>query len=346
MKEDGSSSISLLVILVTFSLVVTGTVVFLQVLTRYVRQAQNLFESREQLTETANEIVNEILLANADKVDSPLDPIFPQIESFKERGYEVSLPDLSSRLGVNWIRKSVLEKSNLLNPRYSPDDFQQYREDAGIHLNLHEHFQSYFKQELDLDEYFTPYSFFNINITDEFVLQDLYEIRSGDAIGAEFFRNKVHDYRLETKEEEPLTSEELPDFLGPDYPLLFPLVNAEPVLNVNFVPEAVLRILFDVCGIQKPEEKLESLLASRKSRPLDLEALEFIFQEDYKKTSIHQYLGCQTWFWKLRVESATGEGLEWVLAKSPIQEEFAEVFSSGSGESSSVYRILEEGFTQ
>ena len=65
-------------------------------------------------------------------------------------GCTVELEDLSSRLGLNWVRKELLESLGVLKPGHSAQELQQFREDAGIHLNLKPAFLKFFSEdELD-----------------------------------------------------------------------------------------------------------------------------------------------------------------------------------------------------
>ena len=84
-------------------------------------------------------------------------------------------------------------------------------------------------------------------------------------------------------------------------------------------------------GVEKAEEKTEAIVASRLTRPLHRDALEFILGEDYHSTPVSFYLGHQTWFWQLEVRRG-GRKLTWVLARIPPSLETDKM----------LYRIIEE----
>ena len=152
----------------------------------------------------------------------------------------MKLEDVSSRLGLNWIRKEVLADSGALLPGHAAQEVQEARESVGLRLNLDTGFGAFVTPEA-LERLFTPYGWFNINIADEFVLRAVHRSRSGDPVAAERFHLAVQEARIARR---VIASEELAAFLGEDeFPLLFPVVNAEPALNIHFVPERVLEIL-------------------------------------------------------------------------------------------------------
>jgi hypothetical protein len=183
-------------------------------------------------------------------------------------------------------------------------------------MDIQESYGEFFRAGVRLEKTFTAYSAFNINIADEFALRKLHTIRTGDTVAAELFHLKVQNYRLQTKEEQWLAPEQLQDFLGTDYESLFPVVNAEPPINVNFAPSGVLEAVLAACGVESAEEKLSALQQSRQSRPLNSKAIEFIMGEDYQKTPVGQYLGSTTWFWRLEV-SKGDDRVVWILARLP-----------------------------
>jgi hypothetical protein len=244
-----------------------------------------------------------------------MDPIFAEIEATE--GYEIALEDISSSIGLNWVRKNVLEASGLLrDPETSAQELQQLREDTGFHLDIQTKYAGFFGEDVFLERYFTPYGYFNINVSDEFALRKLFYIRTGDEVAAEMFHLRIQASRLKRQEGEWIDAGELSDLLGIEYPRLFPLINAEPCINANFAEAEVLTILLAACQVKNPENKLDSILQSRLSRPLNPEAIEFIMGEDYEGTAIGQYLGSVTWFWRLRVSAPQGE-LIWILLRLP-----------------------------
>ncbi len=338
MKESGSASIAILILLTVLSLLAMGVPLLVQSFTRYTVKSREEFDIKRQLIEKADEVVDLLLARDPDEVDSRFDSVFLTIKDAE--GFTVTLDDVSSYLGLNWARKKLIAASDLLlDSESSAQELQQHREDTGLYLDLEEGYGSFFKDYVVLEEHFTPYSYFNINVCDEFVLRKLFEIRTGDKVKAELFHLKIHNYRLQTEEKSFVQPDELYDFLGLDYEAIYPVVNAEPVINVNFAPPSVLRAVMVASGIEQPEETVDSLLRSRDTRPLNREALEFILGEAFHETPVGQYLGHRTWFWRLRI-SINASALTWILARVPQ--------SGGAGKIGAfddiALRLVEEGY--
>ena len=198
----------------------------------------------------------------------------------------------------------------------------------GIQLNLAPAFRDFFSED-DLATLFTSYSYFNINICDEFALRRLHLVRGGDLAAAEEFHVEVQRLRIQQKTLDPASLQ--PAIGAEDYRLLYPLLNAEPAMNLHFVPAAVLRALFR--HYQLPPERAESILEARpysEFGPSELEGL--LGEEAFGKTPLAQYLGVRTWFWGLRA-SCGQDSLDWVVARLPGPEAPAKL------------RLLEERFS-
>jgi hypothetical protein len=315
LKELGSTSIPVLILLTVLSLLAMGVPLLVQSFTRYAVKSREEFDVKQKLIEKADGIVNLLLAKDPDEADSRFDSVFLTIKDAE--GFTIELDDVSSYLGLNWARKKLIVASELLlDSESSAQELQQHREDTGLYLDMEDGYDSFFKDYVVLEDHFTPYSYFNINVSDEFVLRKLFEIRTGDKVKAELFHLKIQNYRLQTEEKSFVQPDELFEFLGLFYEAVYPVVNAEPVINVNFAPPSVLRAVLIASGIEQPEETVESLLQSRHTRPLSRDVLEFILGEAFHETPVGQYLGHRTWFWRLSI-SRNASALTWVLARVP-----------------------------
>ena len=157
MRKNGFSSIPVLAVLLVFTMLGGGAVLFTQTLSLYIQKSQNNYTHKKELVLKADEIVQLLLTKKNGEADSPLDLLFVEIKEHEKAGYEITLNDASSLLGINWIRRSVIERLDILDPRFSPEDVQQYRDDTGIHLNL-DSFRHFFREDVVLQEHFSPYS--------------------------------------------------------------------------------------------------------------------------------------------------------------------------------------------
>jgi len=316
--RSGSVSVPVLILLVTLSLLGGGLVLLSQGLTGLLARSRERLTGRNELLSAAEQATAAFCSGKAYGPDSPLDPVFAEVRG--TGGFDVVLEDISSFIGINWARKGLLEETGLLlEGARSADALQQHREDTGLHMDIQQSYGRFFRAGVRLDEVFTAYSGFNINVADEFALRKLYAVRTGDAAKAELFHVKVHNYRLQTEEKEWIQPERLEVFLGTDFEVLFPVVTAVPPINVNFAPSAVLEAVLAACGVSDAEQKIRSLEQARDSRPLNTKALEFIMGDDYQETPVGQYLGATTWFWRLQVSGAAGR-LVWILARLPDEQ--------------------------
>ena len=317
MRSRGSASITVLMFLLALSLLASGVAFVAVTSSDYFRRSKRRSELKGDLVRKAEEVVELLVDRSIDPVDSPLNLLFTEIEVLGGEQFTISLKDVGSYLGLNWIRKPVLKATGLLLDRESSaEELQQFREDTGLHMNIGGAYGRFFQEGAAIANNFTAYSYFNINLADEFVLRKLYALRTGDDPGAEAFHSKIHAYRLETEDKKLLEPDDLPAFLDTVYERLFPLINALPVINVNFAPESVLLTVLKVCDVADPGDKVISVVASRQSRALNREAVQFIMGDDYEETQVRQYLGSRTWFWRLEIRSGRSI-LSWVLARIP-----------------------------
>jgi hypothetical protein len=111
----------------------------------------------------------------------------------------------------------------------------------------------------------------------------------------------------------------LPEFLGEEnYRLLFPVVNAEPAMNLHFVPEKVLDGLFR--HYEQPPQRLAGLLSSRRGAELTEGDLRNLLGDRTGQASpLRPFLGLKTWFWRIGVEGP-GQRLEWIVARVPRED--------------------------
>ena len=315
MKQEGSATVLVLSVLIFLSALFLGAASFVQLSAHGLRRSQLQDEEVRVLRQAAAATVEALLADPTPFADAPTDPVWSWLAQPRTDGLAVRLEDVSSRLGPNWIRKELLQDLGVLRPGRTAQELQQFREDTGLHLNLRPDYEPLIEAE-ELGRIFTPYGYFNINLTDEFVLRKLHWQRGADLQAAESFRIMVQQVRVQKRVIDP---EALPQFLGEEnYRLLFPVVNAEAVMNAHFVPEKVLEGLFRHYG--QPRERLARLLASRQGAELtesDLQAL--LGERSGEASPLRPFLGLKTWFWRITVEGGT-RGLTWIVARVPRED--------------------------
>lgn len=298
-------------VLLVLSVMFAGSVAFIGSSARVLRQSRQRQEAHGRLRSAAAGVVDELLADPTPFADSPIDPVWSGLQATRPGGITVELEDVSSRLGLNWIRKEVLADSGALRTGRSAQQVQQFREDAGLRLNLDTGYGEFIEADA-LEKLFTAYGWFNINISDEFVLRAVHRARGRDPGSAERFHAAIQWVRTARRLIEPAGLEE---FLGGDaYAVLFPVVNAEPAMNLHFVPAPVIELLFS--HYRLPQTGVRAILDARSSSEVTPAALERLLGGDAGRSALAPYLGLKTWFWRITVRQA-GQRLSWIVARVP-----------------------------
>lgn len=344
--ESGAATVFILGIIFIISILFLGVFSIMEFASSELKRNTIKNKHKEDLLNTAEKVIEFLMDDSTPFADSPLDSVWQEIDNID--GYSIILEDISSRLGINWIRQELFEtlKENDFSVKQGVEyeDLHNIRENTGIHINIETAYKD-IAEEDQLNTFFTGYSFFNINISNEFVLADLYEIRTGN--NPESFRMKIHNARLKKGDEDPehIKKDELKDFLNEDFGSLFPIINTEPVINIHFADDVIVKDLFLHYDIENAETKTENIMNTRETEELTEDMLKNIIdadEEEYKQLFIYQYLGIKTWFWKIEISKEDIENspkLQWIIARVPQYEE---------DEDNDIlkYRILEKKFTQ
>ena len=225
----------------------------------------------------------------------------------------------------------MLEESvfgSMMLPGRSPEGLKLHRGEAGFAQNLAEGYGEYYSEE-DLEAYFTLYSYANLNVTYEDSLKKLYEIRVSEA-GSHSFLSKIQSLVSRLV---PADGEELERILGSDYDDLYPLINIEPLINVNFAHKEILRaVLYYPYGGERVEhasDYLDILTAERTTMEIAPEKLDITLALEGPSLRIRDYLGTNTWFWKITASEGDLR-LEAVICRIP-----------GEADEEPLYRIIE-----
>jgi len=247
-----------------------------------------------------------------------VDPVWEKItELSNELDLDIHLEDLSGKLGINWLRKEVLEDLGLLLVGGNPGEFQEFREDAGFLLDIQETYGDFFDEDT-LASYFTPYSYWNVNIADEFTLEELFEIRTGDTRAAAEFRAKIQALRMEHT---MILPGELVGFVGEQFDEMQPVLIAEAPLNIHYIDERLLDGLFR--HFEAPQVVAERIKSGRETMELTDEWLTEAFEGAEFDEILLQYLGVKSWFWQIDIDNADMR-LRWIVCRTPGRDEDTE----------------------
>ena len=259
-----------------------------------------------QLRDATAQVLNLLQNQLNEPADTPQSPIWPQLASLQRQlqnnkdSIDIDLQDVSSLLNPNWVSSFLLERTDLdslLQPGKSIQGLQQYREEAGFSHDIVQHYQEWFQEDA-LQELLSPYSFANINVSDEHSLRQLIAQRAGeDRLIGEYFHSRIQQQR---QLQELLQPDELERFFGSHYDLLTPVVNAEPMMNLHFAPPRIIRsiLAYTAWELPSPATVAEDVL-SRREAGLQAEQLPALLGIEADHPLL-QYFGVRTHFWQIQ----------------------------------------------
>jgi hypothetical protein len=307
-----------LAVVLFLSAVAVGAMALLGTSALQVRHRITRQEAHQALDEEAGKVLGQLGRPAAPGVDAPSDPVWTYVAARRGEGREITLEDLSSRLNLNTVRTELLEKTELAGlvaQGHSPQELRQYRAANGPFPTLTSYAPFFSPDALQRD--FTVYGYVNVNTAFEDTLRGFFSARTGDEPSAESFRGAIRGY---LSRQELVRREELPALLGLYYPQLYPLMNVEPQMNVNFIPGEVLHAVLAYPYGGKPIEGFEAayqaILAERAQGAVDERELAGLVHAKAEQLLVFQYLGSQTWFWRIRLKEAA-HAVEWIVARLP-----------------------------
>jgi hypothetical protein len=283
----------------------------------YQIRSERVQDLRADLVGAAELAVEALLADPSPEADGPDDPV-QSLDGIVKDGVRLRIADISSAINANFTRKSPFENtelSRLLAPGKTAQELQQHREDTVL-SPFSDAYAPFFTDEA-LDGQVTGYGWANINTTDEFALRSLVREATGSEAKAEGMRQKARSLMVDQR---VIRATELPGFLGADFDDVFPFVNAEPLMNVNFVDAAILRGIlgYEAFAIPNPAGVVEAVLSARmrgEIKPSDLQALIGVTENHI----LLHYFGCRTWFWEI---SAEKDGLNCVQVIARVPDAF------------------------
>jgi hypothetical protein len=329
--DSGFASIHFLFILMFISALIMGICVYGYSFAQTGHRARRKNTVYREIEEITANIVSDMYSDPSPDIDSPEDPLWSW--NGKTTGdYRVMVTPLSDRLNLNYVRKNIFEKTDAgiwLKPGKTADEFQQFREDNGLSLSM-DAFHIFFDDKI-IQRFFSGYGWANINLIDEFAARKLALSLTGSAQTAEQVRAMVQTLLINRQ---PADRTSLRALFGIHYEKLFPFINAEPLINVNFAEPALLRALISYpdYGVLQPGVRCDDLLARRSLNGLGTGDILNVLGID-AANPLAAYLGSVTWFWEIKV-SGGGQTRRVVICRLPSSGQSGEI----------VFNIIEQGF--
>lgn len=316
-RDEGAVAPQFLAVLLLASALAGGATMILSTATFSIARAQKSDERRTLAMAIIEEIEKAFNEDSTPNIDSSDDPGWDR-NGTADRGFKIRVIPVSDRINPNFVRKNVFEKtglSGLLSSDSTADALQQFREDKGLQIT-DEQWEVFFKKD-DYTRFFSVWGWANVNLVDEFAVRSLATTLTGSDTIGEMTRDKIRRILMEQRIEK---REEMRTFLGMDYEALFPAINAEPSMNINFVPERILReiLAYPDYGIERPSPKADSIISARETGPLDAKDLSAALGVE-TDNRVLCYFGSITWFREILLEDDDGF-FSAVIARIPTDD--------------------------
>jgi hypothetical protein len=321
MDDQGYATFMLFGVLLSISIIFLSIYLSIEYTLKEVHRNEIREKERIALIATAKKVAMVLLDDPTPLSNSLSDPVWEYIKAEETEDAKITLKDISSVYGIGWLRKDIISQSGLLKIGKSPEELQQFRWESGLQSNKLSGYSDFFSSDV-LNVYFTLYSYFNINICDEFAIEKLVQLRTGDKDRGASLRTKIQNFWTGSVPEKPrmVERDELASFMGSDYETLFPIVNVEPVFNIHFVPEEILHQLFTFKYHEISHGVFEYIINNRDYHEWGEDDLSAIIGEKYNTTYLHHYFGAVTWFWQLEIAKSDSVRLKWILARIPQEK--------------------------
>lgn len=299
--EEGAATVLLLAVIVFLSAAAVGAMVLLSSALRVQTRLAERAQRKETLEATARSVLTRLAADASPNEDSRFDSVWSYIAKENNSHTSLSLEDISSRLNLNLLRTAVLQKTSLrsaIAPGHTADGLRQYRATKGPFASLSAYSAYIVPDALHKD--FTVFGYVNVNTTFEDSLRQVFQARTGDRNAADAFHSQIQAFLMKKK---LIQQAQLRQLFGLYYPELYPLMNLQPSINVNFAPAAVLRAIlsYPYGGKQLPgwQQVLAAVVAERASAPITHQDLTGMIHVSGEQELILQYLGTRTWFWRI-----------------------------------------------
>lgn len=299
MKKEGFSSIEFLITLFFLSALLLAFIFFIKTADLAIAKKTDSIKQRESIDRILQDIYSDLKSDTTPDADSKTDRIW-RWNDIEIDGYKTYISSLSGRINLNMIGEDVLKESGL---RLFFDDTDgityicENRQNGKItysYENLKE-----FITEDSFNKYFTLKGFANLNISDENIIGIICDTVTKSAYG-----NIINDKIKQTRKNRQYIQNdtELKMILGVYYDDIFPYVNIQPQINVNFIEEEILRALLSYPGfnLTNKNSRIDALISLRDSKELTEADICNILGIS-KNEELYYYLGCKTLFWQIDV---------------------------------------------
>ena len=311
-KREGSSSLECLIVLIVLCTIFIGFCFFIKTVNIFVNKRISSVDEKRKIDVILESIYEDIKDDVSPEDDSLFDSVWVRNNS-TEDGYLITLESLSGKINLNFLDSNVLLESGLstvFNDSKSIREIESIRSERLLYS--YDEIKDYISEE-NFSKYFSFYGFANINIMSEKSLELLVNSLTDSFCGSEL--NQKRNNLLANKQLIK-TETEYNLFCGINYLDIFPYINLDAAINVNFIDEDCLYKLINYAGfgLISKKKKIDTLLSLREIREITQEDIITILGIT-KNDELYYYLGSKTWFWKISIQGKT-QGCHVILCRS------------------------------
>lgn len=295
-KKEAFSSLEFLITLFVLLILAIGFSFFITTSHRNIAKRTQSIGEKETIDIVLDEVYKKIKEDNTPESDSRFDPIWDLDDTYID-GYHVSINALSGKINLNYINPNIFTNSGFrstLNDNSLINSLKNVLDEKLLYT--YEDVKEYISKE-NFDKFFTFYGFANINTIRDTALEMLVNKISNSFFGNEMvnrrkslFRNKQY-FQTET---------EFNMFCGIYYSEIFPYINIQPQLNVQFIEEEALRWLLESFNVSGSNQKANTLINLRNAQEIKEENLLSILGIS-KSDEVYYHLGCKTYAWQFTI---------------------------------------------
>ena len=301
MKDNkGFSSIEFLVTLLFLSMIIIAFGIIIRTSDFTVKKKTADLYDREYIDKLLVEIYEEIKNDKTPYSDSKYDSVWKYDNTMME-GFKISIKSLSGLINLNFITKDLISKTEL-NSLFLYDNAMEniydLITDKGL-LYSYEEINQYIEKD-KYDNYFTLYGFSNFNISNNESIKKL----TNNLTNSSFGDDLINKRNILIRNKQLIQNEtELNLLCGIHYDEIFPFININPPLNINFMDENLIRIILSFQDFKLPgaQQKANSIIELRDSKEITQEELVSILGIT-KGDELYYYIGCKTWVWQILIE--------------------------------------------
>ena len=308
------SSLEFIVTLFFLSLILIALGIFLRVSDITISKRTQDKTDKEKIDTVLNSIFEEIKKDHTPNVDSKMDSVW-KLNDTNVDGFDISIKSLSGLINLNYIPKEILINTILISSFNAPESIDKIKaiiEENGM-INSYEEIADLISEE-KFNENFTLYGYSNFNVTDEIPLAFI-----GNKMTNSYFGDELVNKRKTLKHNKQYIQNqtEFNMLCGIHFDEIYPYININPTLNINFMDEELLKsfLTYPQFKLSNALQKANTIISLRESKEITQEELISILGIQ-KNNDLYYYIGSKTWFWQITI-SGKNTSCNVILARDP-----------------------------